>query len=93
MSTSRIDKIDNYIQELQLKSKFFYDVTFEWISFDEFDNIEEMTKHDFAIIYSADWILEYNKNKTNYERSSNKAVILKSFYDIDKFINEVKNFI
>jgi hypothetical protein len=93
MSASGNEKIDNYIQELQLKCNFFYNVVFEWISFDEFDNIEEMVKHDFSTIYSANWILEHNKNKAKYERSSNKAVILKSFRDIDKFINEVKNFI
>ena len=35
------EKIDNFIQEMQLKINKYDDIVFEWIPYDQFSNIEE----------------------------------------------------
>jgi hypothetical protein len=91
--TSGNEKIDNFIQEMQLKIDE-YDDMFEWIPYDKFDSIEEITKHT---IYSAKWndypLIEYIVNTVKYRRNLYKNVILKCLFNIqnvDEFIiNEV----
>src|ERR1051325_1038943 len=53
--TSGNEKIDGLIQEMQLKRSSHDDIFFEWIPYNQFDNIEEISKGDFATIYSAIW--------------------------------------
>src|ERR1051326_3103194 len=49
-------KIDKLIQEMQLKVKnLYYDIVFEWIPYNKFNNIEKISKGDFAMVYSAIW--------------------------------------
>ena len=51
---------------MQLKRNFHDDIIFEWIPYNQFDDIKEIRKGDFATIYSAIWKggpLYYNKNK------------------------------
>src|SRR5581483_317461 len=65
-------KIDNFIQEMQLKRKSHNDIMFEWISYNQFSNIEEMCSGDYATIYSAIWKngplypLYFDKKKNAY---------------------------
>jgi hypothetical protein len=94
--TSGNEKIDNLIQEMQLKINFYHDLIVKWTSYDEFDSIEEIAKHDFATIYSAKWkdypLIEYVVNTMKYNKNLNKNIILKCLYNIqnvDEFINEV----
>src|SRR3954447_8111865 len=63
--TSGNEKIDNFIQEIQLKISKWNDKVFEWIPYNQFSNIKEISRDGFATVYSAVWSdgrLKYNKN-------------------------------
>ena len=64
---------------MQLKIKNKGDIVFEWIPYNQFDNIEEINKGDFVTVYSAIWKdgpLYYNYDKKEYIRKSDKKVAL-----------------
>ena len=90
-------KIDNFIKEMQLKRRSYYDMIFEWIPYSQFNNVKEMSKGDFATIYSAIWKdgpLYYDNLMKEYVRKSDKKVALKCLlYNSqnlnDEFLNEV----
>ncbi|GBC01078.1 hypothetical protein RclHR1_04060006 [Rhizophagus clarus] len=95
--TSGSEKINNLIQKMQLKINKCDDVIFEWIPYDEFDNIKEVGKGGFATVYSAIWKngpLEYDCYKKIYQRNNYKKVALKCLYNsqsiTDEFLNEIK---
>ncbi|GBB88180.1 hypothetical protein RclHR1_14700002 [Rhizophagus clarus] len=96
--TSGNQRIDNLIQEMQLKIAHCDSLVFEWIPYDQFNYIEEIGVGGFAKVYSAIWIndqLGYNCNTKKYERRShNREVALKCLYNSerisDEFLNEVK---
>ena len=48
-------EIDNLIQEMQLKRNSHDDIVFEWVPYNQLDNIEEISKGDFATVHSAIW--------------------------------------
>src|SRR5947207_13882140 len=55
-NSSGNEKIDDFIQEMQLKINGSYDrIVFEWIPYSQFSNIEEIGKVGFATAYSAIW--------------------------------------
>ncbi|CAB5308936.1 unnamed protein product [Rhizophagus irregularis] len=91
-------KIDNFIQEMQLKIKDYNDVVFEWISYNQFDEIKEISENDSITIYSAIWKDGplYNNQYINYIRDSNKEVTLKYLHNsqdsIDSLINEATKY-
>jgi hypothetical protein len=94
--TSGNQKIDNFIQGMQLSMKSSVDIPFEWIPYDQFDVIKVRDKSDSATVYSAKWSdgpLRYNVYIKGYVRNYNKTVDLKCIYDsqniIDEFLNEV----
>ncbi|EXX63603.1 hypothetical protein RirG_150820 [Rhizophagus irregularis DAOM 197198w] len=91
--TSGYKKIDDFIQEMQLEIKANHGVRFEWIPYNQFDEIIETGKNCFMTVYSAKW---NNKRIRNYERDSNKEVILKCLHNsqnpIDSLIYEVKKY-
>ena len=92
--TSGNNQIDDFIQERQLKTVYPY-VLFEWIPYNQFNDIEEIGKSDFTTVYSAvsrDGILCYDyKKEKKWMRQSDQMVILKYFSQnvIDEFLNEV----
>src|SRR5579862_2161861 len=53
--TSENEKIDNFIQERQLKINAPHDLVFEWISYNQFPYINEVDKDNFSTVYSAIW--------------------------------------
>src|SRR3982074_2445270 len=53
--TSGNEKIDSFIQEMQLKIDHPYDIAVEWIPYNQFSDIEEIGRGDFASVYSAIW--------------------------------------
>ena len=72
-------KIDDFIQEMQLKSS---DYVFEWIPYNQFNEIKETGKNDLITLYSAIWEdgpLCYDYIK--YTRDSNNKVALKCFHN------------
>jgi hypothetical protein len=92
--TSGNEQIDNFIQEMRLKMKDYYDIVFEWISYNQFGNIEKKGKDGFMTVYSAIWNngpLCYNNDV--YTRDSNKVVDLKCLNNpqnsVESLINEV----
>src|SRR5205823_5110973 len=94
--TSENKKIDNFIQEMQLKINYHNDMVFEWIPYNQFNNIKEIRKDDLSTVYLAkckDGPLEYSANRKKYERNSNREIILKCLYntrnEINKFLIEV----
>src|SRR5437763_2238928 len=81
--TSGNEKIDNFIQEMQLKIVCFDDIVLEWIPYNQFSNIEEIGKGGFATIYSAFWKngpLKYNKEYSKYTRISDYKIALKCLH-------------
>ena len=91
------EHIDDFIQEKQSKTYYNNDVVFEWISYDQFDNIKEIGKDRLASIYLAIWkdgTLDYNYG--NYTRDQNKKVTLKYSHNsqnrINEFLNKVRDF-
>ncbi|CAB4441619.1 unnamed protein product [Rhizophagus irregularis] len=48
-------EIDNFIQEMQLKINNHDDIVFEWIPYNQFNDIKRIGKGGFATVYSAIW--------------------------------------
>ncbi|GES91838.1 kinase-like domain-containing protein [Rhizophagus clarus] len=96
------EKIDNFIQERQ--SEFFLygpcDSLFEWIPYNQFNEIKEMSNDDQATIYSAKWKdgpLYFDVDDKKYFRTPDTKVILKYLHNsqdiIDQFLNEIKEYL
>ena len=93
---SGIKKIDNLIKEMQLKISSYHDIVFEWIPYNQFNNIKKIGKGGFSTIYSAIWKdgpLSFNFLERKYIRQLNQAVALKWLHDSqnisNKFLSEV----
>ena len=93
--TSGNEKIDDFIQERQLKINEYDDVVLEWIPYKQFQKVKELGKNGLITVYSAIWMDGplYKKNKWSNYRDSNKKVALKCLHNsqesIDFLINEV----
>src|SRR5436305_10106048 len=80
--TSGNEKIDDFIQEMQLKIDYPNDIVFEWIPYNQFSNIKEIGRGGFATVYSAIWKdgpLNYSQIawlSYKYTRRSNYKVAL-----------------
>ncbi|GBC01713.1 hypothetical protein RclHR1_00430030 [Rhizophagus clarus] len=88
------EKIDEFIQQMQLKINNPNDMVFEWIPYNQFKNIKQIGKGGFSTVYSAEWengLLYYDKE---WKRGSSKNVALKCLYKsqnvTDEFLNEIK---
>ncbi|CAB4433281.1 unnamed protein product, partial [Rhizophagus irregularis] len=97
--TSGNEKIDDFIQEIQLKIELYDDIVFEWIPYDQFNEIKETGKNCSITVYSAIWKdgpLYYNYRNDEYTRDSNMEVALKILHDsqnsIEFVINEAKKY-
>ena len=53
--TSKNEKIDNFIQEIQLKINEPNSIIFEWIPYNQFNEIKKIGKGGFVTVYSATW--------------------------------------
>jgi hypothetical protein len=53
--TSGNEKVDNYIQETQLKIYTTNNIIVEWIPYNQFNNIKNIDKDSFSAVYSAIW--------------------------------------
>ncbi|GBB88754.1 hypothetical protein RclHR1_15340002 [Rhizophagus clarus] len=99
VKTSENEKIDKFLQEMQLKINNYDDVIVEWIPHDRFNDIKKIGVGGFAVIYSAIWKdgpLEYDIFKMQWKRIPNKEVALKCLNNsqniTDEFLNEVKKY-
>ena len=71
--------MDDFIQEMQLKSSEY---VFEWIPYSQFNEIKETEKNNLITVYSAIWKngpLIYNDEK--YIRYSNEKFALKCLHN------------
>ncbi|CAB5392854.1 unnamed protein product [Rhizophagus irregularis] len=67
---SRNEKIDSFIQEKQLEVSYYNDTIFEWVPYNQFNDIKEIGTHDHITVYSAKWKdgpLVYDKNIRKYD--------------------------
>jgi hypothetical protein len=91
------EKIDDFIQEMQLKISIF-SIIFEWIPYNQFNDIKQIRKDDSTTLYSAIWMdgpLEYKFDEPG--RYPNREVALKCFNNSQNITNEfyydeVRNF-
>ncbi|GBC03505.1 hypothetical protein RclHR1_05160004 [Rhizophagus clarus] len=97
--TSGNEEIDDFIRKRRLKVNDHKDVVFEWIPYNQFNEIKKTYKNDNIAVYSAIWNngpLTYNQKDNEYTRDSNKEVALKlmnnSQNSIEFVINEVKKY-
>ena len=93
--TSGNEKIDDFIQKLQLEISKPNEPVFEWIPYNQFDNINEISRNDYATVYSAIWKDGplYYDYEMGYSRKSDKKVALKCLHNSQnipsEFLNEV----
>ena len=83
--TSKNEKIDNLIQKMQLNINSYHDMVFEWIQYNQFNDIKEIDKGDCCAMYSAIWkdgplCYDYFKKK-EWIRETYKKVALKCLYN------------
>ena len=89
------EKIDEFIQEMHLKINDQWDIVFEWIPYNQFNDIKKIGKGGFAKVYSAKWKngpLYYNNKE--YARNPFKEIALKCVRSnsqnfMNEFLNEV----
>jgi hypothetical protein len=86
------EKIDSFIQEMQLKFDSSLCIVFEWIPYSsQFSEINEIGNDAFVRVYSAIWEdgpLCYSSDVKKYTRDQNKRVSLKCIYNSKHFIDE-----
>jgi hypothetical protein len=84
--TSENEKIDDFIKQKQLQIKDYQDTVFEWIPYDQFNNIKEIRKDDFATAIWKNGPLKFNMDS---KRKPDKKVILKYSFNLQSIIDEV----
>src|SRR5437763_15448102 len=80
--TSGNRKIDDVIQEMQSNSNDASGI-FEWIPYNQFNNVEEIDKGGFVTVYPAIWkdgLLCYNEKKLM--RKSGEKFAIKCLYNL-----------
>ncbi|RGB21397.1 hypothetical protein C1646_778129 [Rhizophagus diaphanus] len=89
------EKINDFIQEIQLNINSYDDVVFEWIPYNQFNKIKEIGKNGSITVYSAMWengpLYKKNKWSSCYTRDSNKEVALKCLHNLQNPVNSLIN--
>src|SRR4051794_40802633 len=81
--TSKNEKIDSLIQEMQLKSTYDNDIIFEWVPYNQFNDIKEIGDDGLDKVHSAIWKdgpLKHDFYNDEYTRKQNQRVSLKCLY-------------
>ncbi|CAB4426590.1 unnamed protein product [Rhizophagus irregularis] len=97
--TSENKKIDDFIHEVQLQINAYNDVIFEWVPYNQFENIKKIGKGNFTItVFSAIWKngpLNYNCSKMELRKIPNRNVSLKHLQNtnINEFLTKVKTYL
>ncbi|RGB40662.1 kinase-like domain-containing protein [Rhizophagus diaphanus] len=89
--TSGNEKIDDFIQKMQLKIKGYDDIIVEWIPYDQFNNVRKINKDGFSTAIWKDGLLKYDEKEMKYKRISNIEVSLKFLINSQNIINEISN--
>jgi hypothetical protein len=73
----------------------YNDIVFEWIPYNQFNEIEKTGKNNLITVYSAVWkdgpLYKKNMWNTSYTRDSNKKVALKCLHNSKNPVNFVIN--
>ncbi|GES93962.1 kinase-like domain-containing protein [Rhizophagus clarus] len=93
--TSGNSQIDAFIQSKQLQVRGLRNSTvFEWIPYNQFDDIKETKIQGITTAIWKDGPLKYNANSKKYKRKSNKKVVLKEYFyntqNSNEFLNKIK---
>jgi hypothetical protein len=90
--TSGNEKIDDFIQKMQLKINKYDDMIFEWMPYDVLIEIKEINgDNDFATAIWKDGHLYYDTDKKEWTRESYVKVYLNCLYSLQDFTDEVIN--
>ncbi|RIA81890.1 kinase-like domain-containing protein [Glomus cerebriforme] len=85
--TSENNDIDNLIQKCQMESFIPYKII-EWVPYENFQNINYLTRGCYSEIYSADWIdgsyNEWNSKEKQLKRLGTHEVILKKLGNVER---------
>ena len=76
---------------MQSKRRSHNDIIFGWIPYNQLKNIEEISKGDFATIYSAIWKdgpLSFDSDEEKYTRESDRNVALRCIHNLQNITNE-----
>src|SRR5207247_380693 len=87
------EKIDDFIQEMQLNHNRYSDIVFEWIPYNRFSEIKEAGKNGSITVNSAIWRdgpLHYSILYKKYIRYSNKEVTLKCLNKTQKLSDRIR---
>jgi hypothetical protein len=79
---------------MQLEIDYPNDIVFEWISYNQFSDFNEIKKSDSVTVYLAIWKdgpLNYDFDKYEYTRRQNTMVDLKYLHDFQNITNELLN--
>uniref|UniRef100_U9TZZ0 Protein kinase domain-containing protein n=1 Tax=Rhizophagus irregularis (strain DAOM 181602 / DAOM 197198 / MUCL 43194) TaxID=747089 RepID=U9TZZ0_RHIID len=90
--TSGNEKIDNFIQIMQLKKiKRYYDIIVEWIPYNQFNNVKKTNEDGLATAIWKDGLLKYDEKERKYKRIFNIEVSLKCLNNSQNVTNEFSN--
>jgi len=90
--TSGNEKIDDFIQGMQLKIESENEIVFEWVPYNQFSDIKEIGKDNSTKVYSAVWKdgpLDYVKYE--YLRIQNEKITLKYLCNSQNISDEILN--
>ena len=74
---------------MQLISNGYDDTVFEWIPYNQFNQIKKIGKDDFITAYSAVWKDGPLKSSMKYRFDSNKDIVLKCLHNSQNSIEFV----
>jgi hypothetical protein len=92
--TSGNEMIDNLIQEMHLKINHYKDNIFEWIPYNQFNDVKKIHEGESVTVYLAIWNegpLCYDYYEGKWTRISNRQVTLKCPYNSQNITNEFLN--
>lgn len=89
--TSGNKVIDDFVQEMQLKINDYSAIVFEWIPYNQFNDIKEIGKGCLDTAIWKDGSLYYDNKNKEYARKSGIKVALKCLQNItvEEFLNKV----
>jgi hypothetical protein len=89
--TSGNEKVDSLIQEMQLEINYLSNIIFEWIPYNQFNNIKEniFTKEYLAIW--KDGPLNYDEIKNKYIRNEQDTKVTLKLHNFQNNTNEFLN--
>jgi hypothetical protein len=95
--TSGNEQIDDFIQKEYLKINYnnhdSCHTMFQWVPFNQFNDIEEIGKAGISTTYSATWNDSYDRSYVAKRNVVLKHLMHNSQNDIDEFLNKVRTII